>query len=709
MGGEIGGALLPMLVPGAGEVNAARIVGEGAELANVAREGATVARTVEGGSALAKAGRAATAIPRGVSSIGEATERGVASVIGEGSTNILARTAQTAIRKGAGSAVEGALFGMGNQISEDALGNHELSGEKLLAAAGHGFLLGGAFGGALGTAGELASPILKRAGGKVSEIAETQAFRSTNARKAFTDAAERIPGGLRGVGREMLDSGLVRFGDDVEKLAPKLRTAADEAGEKVSSLYEQADNAGFEGPRIAEVRKRVEREVIAPLRKLASVNGGAIRTVEGLLDDFALAASRERDIAVDAAGQKIVSPEARATFQGIHGFRRDVDNMIRWSATNPLAPVPIRNETLKDLRGILQDEVERAGDEASRSLGRSFRDEVKAANLKFRRLNVAADAAEDSVTRMHANASHSLTDKLAGATVGAAELAAHGPVGLVAGVAASQASKLVRERGNASLAVMLDRFAGLAGVRRAAVQIDGEINGAVKGYLEGGATRGKARVRYFKTSDDEYKTRADAVSHAAANDNGTRSREAVLELAPHAPKTAAAFDSAARRATSFLASKLPQGHAHVSSLTPQFDTPRVSDAEKAKWMRYATAVDDPMSVLHDLQTGAITREQVEALKTVYQNLYQQIRTQVMQGLSEQKEPVPYAKRLQLGILLDVPADASLSPGFIASMQANYAPSKKGPGPSAPSVTPKRPITKVASLEGLDEDSEEYEP
>ena len=64
---------------------------------------------------------------------------------------------QGALRSGAQGAAEGALYGAGQTVSEHALGDPDVNGEKLLHNMGFGAVLGGVVGGGLGAA-EVAVP-----------------------------------------------------------------------------------------------------------------------------------------------------------------------------------------------------------------------------------------------------------------------------------------------------------------------------------------------------------------------------------------------------------------------------------------------------------------------------------------------------------------------------------------------------------------------
>lgn len=122
--GEVGGILGSIVaLPGAGLVGAAE----------------------RGGAAIAK--RAASLLP-------EATGLGAQVLKGAGTV-------------GLGGAVEGALYGMGNVLNEEALGDHDLNAESIIGDIGFGAVIGGAFGSALGAA----SPLLNRGAKEVAEQA----------------------------------------------------------------------------------------------------------------------------------------------------------------------------------------------------------------------------------------------------------------------------------------------------------------------------------------------------------------------------------------------------------------------------------------------------------------------------------------------------------------------------------------------------------
>jgi hypothetical protein len=111
----------------------------------------------------------------------------------------------------------------------------------------------------------------------------------------------------------------------------------------------------------------------------------------------------------------------------------------------------------------------------------------------------------------------------------------------------------------------------------------------------------------------------------------------------------------------------------------------VSPVEQARFLRYAKAVDDPLSVLGDLEKGRLSREGVEALKSVYPGLYGELQGHVIAGLAERKQPLTYQQETALSVLLGVPS--ARSPKDVAGYQQSVAaPPDQPPAPRPPGNT-----------------------
>ena len=114
-----------------------------------------------------------------------------------------------------------------------------------------------------------------------------------------------------------------------------------------------------------------------------------------------------------------------------------------------------------------------------------------------------------------------------------------------------------------------------------------------------------------------------------------------------------------------------------------YEAPKVTDYEARRFLSYVRGVEDPMGVLAEVQSGNISPESIEAVRTVYPETFAEMQQVVMEQLSGLEKPPPYESRIELFRLFGIAADPSLSPEFLASMQS------LSPGP-VPGQNPQKP-------------------
>ena len=123
---------------------------------------------LSGGSTLLAKG--AQAAGKGIAAAGKAglaaeklTASGLKKLIKDSGKKKFAREVlRKSVEKGAGSAVEGTFYGIGELIEENALGDAEFNAENLASYAGKGALFGGLVGGSLGGLGKTASIVVPK-------------------------------------------------------------------------------------------------------------------------------------------------------------------------------------------------------------------------------------------------------------------------------------------------------------------------------------------------------------------------------------------------------------------------------------------------------------------------------------------------------------------------------------------------------------------
>lgn len=671
LAGEAVGAVAPLLVPGAGEANAARVAAGATDAARAA-------------SGLAEAGRTVGAIPRATAEIGALAERGAAAMMGPEASSVAGRVGQTIVKKAAGAAAEAAVFGAGQEASESALGDHELNAERMIAAVGHSALMGAVLGGGLAGIGKLGSEaggaILERAAPKLSEAAGEQAWKALSPLKKYTLEAEKRAGGAAAVGRTLLEEGVIaKEGEgilsaarDVEDLLPRIQAARQDIGEQIGQVVKNSR---------ASVSARGVFEPINALIDAERGKAGFEGVVNGMID-YRNSLARALNLLDEKTGKPFADVlERKISIQDFIRQRQALDELV-YVEQKALDP-KLRVQRLRDIRGAMHDVELGAIDDAAKQMGGAGAEELKALNKKYQHLRIAENAASDTQARMVTNRNLSLSD------YGAA-LASASSGHLLAAPVTAIAHKMLREHGNAVAAVALDRLASHGMIRKVSEQVGTATEAAVAGLVRketpnaatalAKAPDRRLSVRSFRGPEERepetprarYTERVAEVSKqvAAQRIRGDQV-SAQLGLGVHAPKTTEAMARTAQIATAFLASKVPKAERPGPTLTPLAQKPAISDIEMSKFLRYAKAVDDPMSVLDDMHKGHISPESVEALRAVYPKLYDDIRHKVADAVVDRGTQLPYAKRVELGILFGLPTDPTMTPEFQRAVQATY--------------------------------------
>lgn len=199
---------------------------------------------------------------------------------------------------------------------------------------------------------------------------------------------------------------------------------------------------------------------------------------------------------------------------------------------------------------------------------------------------------------------------------------------------------------------------------------------------------------------DAFPRRAAQVERLAADPAAMTARVqgSTLSLAPHAPQVQHAIVGTVLAGVQFLASKLPPSPA-VDPLNPKAKRPLPSPAVRESFLRYQRAVDDPHTVLEDLRDGRLAPEGVEALRTVYPQLYGRVQQKTLAELTEGRlTDLTASQRYGLATLLDLPVP-ELAPQYLAARQQAIAQPLGAfdPQPPAPSGGQQKPSKRSKAL------------
>lgn len=150
-------------------------------------------------------------------------------------------------------------------------------------------------------------------------------------------------------------------------------------------------------------------------------------------------------------------------------------------------------------------------------------------------------------------------------------------------------------------------------------------------------------------------------------------QKATASIYPHAPGISQGVQSAATRATEFLAGKIPPMPPKSPFSEDDFEP---NKSQIAQFERYYNVIEDPIGSMGDIKLGTVTPETVETLSTVYPKLYDQMKMSIIEQASKvigKKEAIPYQLRQAIGTFIGEPVDDAMLPQNVMNTQAIFVP------------------------------------
>lgn len=596
---------------------------------------------------------------------GLAVERAAASLL---KNKVRSKAVQKILPKIAAGMTEGAAFGAGHLISENALGKADFNGENLIASAGAGAALGAGFGalaGSLSAAVPFAQKSIAPASQRIKEstehlwspasAAEELVGPSLKQRRSILAKDPKFFDGLAPWMNEKLEQGALS--------TPKTMLEANEqvlkrAGAEIGEVSEQIAKRFDELPALAPTREETYMPLLNTLKQLRAELAPVAEVSKDKLDTIT---------GFDRLIERHMLEKTPFNFKQFEKLRKDFQKM-KWK----FGATELTNNKA-EIANLLRAEMRNITDGIAEKVSTSFADmqdiaaRLKAANKDYHVASTILPGLERRVAKGSSNI------KLADIVEGAALATIAGPAGLLIAAGRKMLDSDIRR----NLVIMTD----IQRQKDATLKLMADSLGAFfkssKKPAKALSLKALTSSGFAMNADREIPSnRQKAFNELAKNINGLAQDPEVLierlakssgRIGNVAPNTAMEAQEALVRGIVFLSQKLPRPADDTSSLLFPKDY-KPSDAELAKFERYLQVVEHPMSVLKDLEHGTLTREHVEALKAVYPALYGELQQQASAAVAAQGDRLPYSKRVQLGILLDIPTDESMQPQSIADLQ-----------------------------------------
>lgn len=617
-----------------------------------------------------KAGAAVVGAQKAGQKIGESVLKKLLKdkAIDSTAKKILKKTASEAV----GSSVEGAFYGAGQLIKEDALGIKELNAENLASSVGTGMLIGGAAGGIFGGLGATVPVVSKAAAEKASKLLKktSDVTENTMDLMGVTPAAKiklkKKHANLEEISTEAMttlkEEGTLKILQTSSNLAEGYAKVVDDIGNKIGKVY---DELAAEG--ISVSKKNFYRKVETKLEDLIIQNkdipgfGQDIKNLRrGLLKDV-------QDLSKRSTATELL------TATDIHSIRKKVDEKLKgyYKSTDP--DMNLSQSALFEVRDMLKQEIDNIASVADPTIGQ----ELASLNKKFHSLKTFEPYIEKKASKDTLLEGIGLLD--------------YGVMGALTALGVPTAGTAILGAKTVLKSDLKRRLIILNHIEKANKKNATKMDSALKNFFKkdfktkpftATSTRALINSAIARQDGKKPKDKKQALQNIKRNVedlNGnpekllntiTRNTMALSYAAPEAAQQSAMI---MQKQVQFLASKLPTFKSKqgvLQTLTKDKNW-QPSTMEMAKFERYVEALDNPMSVMDDLESGTLSREKVEVLREVYPTIYQQVQSKAMDFITKDPEALSYKKRIQLGTLLNIPADSSLLPENIGALQRNF--------------------------------------
>lgn len=617
-------------------------------------------------------GKAVSAPVQGSIAAGNAAEKVVANLIKD---KIKREVVRKSLAKATGGAVEGALLSTGQLAREDALGTRDFNAENLLDAAGTGALYGGLVGAAIPVVGEAFSgagrqgkkifdKVISKYGDPVEDARILTGLTTSESAKLYGNKAGKEM--LEDLPRWYKEEAGLHVTDSAEDILGKVEKVKTRAAQNLNTLIDQVDAEAK--VKIPDVRTRMilrrqvylsaaremEDELIKPYSRMHSFQS-SIRKAREIVADFRnLAMSRKPLEAVELRDLRIKMDELAKKF---------------YKSADP----SMADEAAFKARDLLKKAINTYADYVNPELAA----QIEKANKNY----FTASKLEKSLNRKSLSGDPYLHFKdLLYGTVGYS-------VGHGAGLGLAFARKALNSDLKRKLVI-------LGGIEKANGLVTQKISQAIGDFVTASKTYSKnarpasvsvlvhsglAQKRAEGQKPEAPKTKAQAFTNLKTNLASLQADPKILldhvarataPISSTAPETATAMGEGLTRGVQFLASKVPKDPSEGLYMGRKHEY-QPSSMELAKFERYLQVVEQPTSVLDDLKNGTLTREHVEALEAVYPNMYNRFRTEVLTQVREDSN-MSYGKRVQLGLLLGIPTDPSMTPLSVLQLQQGFA-------------------------------------
>lgn len=606
-------------------------------------------------------------------------------------------------KKAAEFGIEGAAYAAPAAITEAAFGNPDDAAQTILGSFGVGAL----FGGGIGAGGAIikgAKALRASRAGNIDKAKEVS-YKLVGANaEQVTKIQEFSPKVDAGLPQYLADFGKIDESilGDAKKLGKAIDDRTDFAGQRLGLMFDAVDTKVGKALGIADDIERAEIAAAFPEYKKLHTE---------LYDEFIAPNVVMRE------GVETLAPGIRAEIQEAKAFLEDSTKYIQ-AKYGSFQPTSL--SALTDMRGKLKQAITRNREDGSAFLNNMYKKyEAKLSDIVENQVAPAIESKFDDLAGLSDEIKFYNNEFHIGATVGRTVkktanrkmLSSKGLTVADAGVA------MIAKGAKQSMQYLLGKelvtkYVGRwelrnlqninKGIQAQAKVIDNipdilskkkPYNSVLKEAYDtllpaGSSLKGSTFRNINETLMDAFNIEGDTkstnyeelykkvseklstMSYSSAYTANTIAEQyaSVAELG--APKLAQSLNAFTINNLEYIKSIMPKPNTLPNAIFKQKPyTP--SDRDMYKFARKMEIVNNPMSLLGNLQDGTLSQDEVKVAQDLYPYVLNKIRAKVTDYLATYDKIIPYQERLKYSLLLGLDADASTLPAHVLAYQITY--------------------------------------
>ena len=661
------------------------------------------------------------------SKIGQAVTKNLASKITaatgeEVGKRTASKIARDIVAKSVGMGVEGGLVSSPRAITETMLGDPDEAAESVL----HGIELGALFGGGGAMLGEftrLARGInltkriksnaneafwSKKNFDRMSSEKIVEALNPTLGQQERLQGIEEVVDDLglavgtkvtrdtKAIGDTLREEKIFSLFSNQQEVFERLQERTAQLGKEVGEKFQYLDDTFGEEVMISrrEIGERIKNEIIPELKSSPAYKPYA-EALESKVDDLI---GKKKPTEQELAGMDLDDLQSLMD-------EMDAEDMISLTKANQIKADyqevintwGLEGKTHKKFLEIIPREINKEIRATIQKVSPESLDEIIKLQRKLGNLRAAENIARKSAARESRNNDFSLTSIIAGGNLATAGAMMGGaPMAAFLGLGGLVGREVSRRFGNQLLSKGLDKFGGLLfaenAMKRTSLKLDRipEMLKNLKSQRKAPlSTASLSAIQRLMQGTKELGSSAHPMPVDDRNNELDKARTILVDLTANpalladriAGVSSVLSENGAPMIGNSLTAKITQALEYLNQVIPKEPAPTGMFAPKRKWKpsdielnafeQKLGVVLDPFSVLDDLESGMLTRNQMDALKAVYPKIYQSITNRIVKAATEEEIELDYQSRLKLSLLLDMPLDNSMKPESVALYQQTF--------------------------------------